>query len=286
MFLATIAFLAFVAATVQEFRTELEFHSTTRMMLFLSLSLSMFPVFWTEAVLHFWFGSPRKFHTLIACMIPPLRLARRDLVNGNRMWLPVLGWREVNHKLHVEVERALSGPMIVIALMILPLLAIDFVWTEQLAQSRTLQIVVETGYSITWMAFTMEFVVMFSIVKKKIQYLKKHWVDLLIVLLPLVAFLRVMRISQLVRLQQVTKASRVYRIRGLSLRVWRGLLAMDVISRLLQQTPESRIASMQKQIDEKESEIEELRQEIARIESKLEKATTDAKRPIGEGEAA
>ena len=115
----------------------------------------------------------------------------------------------------------------------------------------------------------MNSIVMFSVVGKKIDYVKKHWVDLLIICLPLVAFLRVFKMTQLVRLQQVTKASRVYRMRGLALRVWRGLLAMDVISRLARLSPETRIKTLRALIEEKNREIERLEEEIAEIEASL-----------------
>lgn len=285
MFCATVLFLAFFALTVQEFLTREAHQSATRLQLFLWLTLGTYPLFWAEAAWHFWIGSARRWATLIDCVIPPLRLARRDLQSGTRMWLPGLGWRHIDDHLQYDVERALSGPMIIVALMILPLLAIDFMWTDQLERHRWLQIVVETGYSITWLAFTMEFIVMFSIVKKKFLYVKQHWVDLLIVCLPLVAFLRIFRLSHLVRLQQVTHVSRVYRVRGLALRVWRGMLAMDVISRLMRVSPEERIATLRQMIAEKQHEIERLEREIQEWEAK-QAASSETATALREGEAA
>lgn len=287
MFGATVLFLALFALTVQEFLTEQQFQSQTRLQVFFGLTLAMFPIFWLEAAWHLYLASPRRWSSLWVCLVPPLRLARRDMQSGTRMWLPLLGWRHVNEDLHHEVERALSGPMVVVALMILPLLAIDFVWTEQLKTERWLQVVVETGYSITWLAFTMEFVVMFSIVQKKFLYVKQHWVDLLIICLPLIAFLRVFRLSHLVRLQHVTKATRVYRVRGVALRVWRGLLALDVISRLSRVTPEERISTLQQLINEKQREIGRLEAEIRTWQSKLEAPSAeDPSVALQEGEAA
>ncbi|PQO30568.1 hypothetical protein C5Y96_13945 [Blastopirellula marina] len=195
MFMATVAILAFFALTVQEYMTREEHLSVFRLMAFFWLTLAMYPIFWTESLWHFAIDSPRKWETLYACVLPPLRLARRDMQDGSRMWLPILGWRQIDEDLHEEVERDLSVPMIIVAVMILPLLAIDFVWAAQLERSRALQAIVETGYSITWLAFTMEFIVMFSIVDKKMLYLKTHWVDLLIICLPLVAFLRAFRVT-------------------------------------------------------------------------------------------
>ncbi len=287
MFVATVAILTFFALTVQEFMTREKYFDVDRLMVFTWLTLAMYPVFWLESLWHFAIDSPRKWKTLYACVLPPLRLARRDMQDGSRMWLPILGWRHIDEDLHEEVERDLSVPMIIVAVMILPLLAMDFVWSTQLENSRELQIVVETGYSITWLAFTMEFIVMFSIVDKKLNYLKTHWVDLLIICLPLIAFLRAFRVTQLVRLQQVTRATRVYRMRGLALRVWRGLLAMDVISRLARMSPEAKIETLQKMIQEKQREIEDLEEEISELETQIKPATEDkAAKKLREGEAA
>lgn len=289
MFAATVLMLSFLALTVQVFMTEYQHTDTSETLLvtFMWLTLAMYPVFWAEAIWHFMLGSPRRWTTLYACIFPPLRLARRDMQSGTRMWLPGLGWRHIDEDLHEEVERVLSLPMIIVAVMILPLLAIDFMWTEQKAEHPWLQAVVETGFSITWMAFTMEFIVMFSIVNKKIDYIKQHWVDLLIICLPLIAFLRVFKMTQILRLQQVTKTSRIYRMRGLALRVWRGLLAMDVISRLARISPESRIATLRQLINEKNREIERLEEEITEIEATLPPPKQEAdKAAVREGEAA
>lgn len=270
MFAATVIMLTFFALTVQLFMTEMRHPGTEPLLkMFMWLTLGMYPVFWLEAAWYFWLGSPRRWSTLHACVLPPLRLARRDMQSGTRLWLPILGWRHIDDDLHEELERDLSVPMIIVAIMILPLLAIDFVWNEQKLKYAALLMFVETGYSVTWLAFTMEFIVMFSVVGKKIDYVKKHWVDLLIICLPLIAFLRVFKMTQLVRLQQVTKASRVYRMRGLALRVWRGLLAMDVISRLARLSPETRIKTLRALIEEKKREIERLEEEIEEIEASL-----------------
>ncbi|MBI1248931.1 hypothetical protein GC197_13955 [bacterium] len=275
MFAATVGMLTFFALTVQEFLTESE-QSQTRLLAFFWLTLSFYPIFWIEATWHFWIESPRRWWTLLTCAVPPLRLARRDMQEGTSMWLPVLGWRHVDEDFHEEMERYLSIPMILIAVAILPLLALEFVWTSQMEIHPWLRVTVETGYSITWLAFTMEFIVMVSIVDKKIEYLKKHWVDLLIVCLPLVAFLRVFRMTQLLRLQQVTRVTRIYRMRGLAVRVWRGLLAMDVISRLLRVSPETKIEAMRQLIEEKQREIEKLEEEIEELQATLQPCSQSA----------
>ena len=93
--------------------------------------------------------------------------------------------------------------MIVIALMILPLMGIEFLITHDtfesngLLHSRTL---CATG--IIWLAFTTVFVVMISMVENKLRYCRDHWIDLAIIFLPTIAFLRCFRV---IRLQQMLK---------------------------------------------------------------------------------
>ncbi|GAA4433598.1 hypothetical protein GCM10023155_29730 [Bremerella cremea] len=279
--------LTFFALTVQQYMSDAD-QSETLLLGFFWTTLAFFPVFWLEAVWYFWIDAPRRWRSLLTCVVPPLRLARRDMQSGTRMWLPILGWRHVDDDFHEEVDRALSVPMIIIAIAILPLLVVDYVWSAKMETSVLLRTIVETGFSVTWLAFTMEFIVMFSIVSKKIHYLKKHWVDLLIICLPLVAFLRVFRMTHLLRLQQVTKVTRVYRMRGLALRVWRALLAMDVISRLARVSPEAKIETLRQLIREKRREIEKMEEEITELQATLKTSDRPEKSAAAysEGEAA
>ncbi|PQO30569.1 hypothetical protein C5Y96_13950 [Blastopirellula marina] len=76
-------------------------------------------------------------------------------------------------------------------------------------------------------------------------------------------------------------------MRGLALRVWRGLLAMDVISRLARMTPEAKIETLQKLIQEKKREIENLEEEIAELELQIKPPKqSEAAKNLREGEAA
>ncbi|EAQ82679.1 hypothetical protein [Blastopirellula marina] len=277
MFCASLLFLVLVAAAVQEFTSDSIYQSSEISLFFFGCTLAMFPLFLGEAIAHYRLGSPHWKSALKRAFLPPLRLAARDHETGRTMWLPMMGWHEVDDDLHEEVEKAFSGPMIVVALMILPLLCLDFMshFRFNINEYPWIQVIIETGYSITWLAFTAEFIVMFSLVDKKFTYVKKHWVDLLIICLPLVAFLRMVQFSRLLRLQQVTKATRIYRLRGLSLRVWRGIVALDVLSRLMRIDPQRRIELMEELISEKEDEIKKIRLQIAELQTRL-----DLKSPI------
>ena len=67
------------------------------------------------------FGRKHPFWWVF-CLIPPLRMCAISREEGKRIWLPRLGWQDVDRNLQRRLERAFSFPMIWIALLILPVL--------------------------------------------------------------------------------------------------------------------------------------------------------------------
>src|SRR5205823_2014127 len=66
---------------------------------------------------------PVLLRAAIVCLLPPVRIgqpARSGLV-----WLPWLGWNELGEKLGKRVEIAFAGPILVFAVLILLLLALE-----------------------------------------------------------------------------------------------------------------------------------------------------------------
>ena len=135
------------------------------------------------------------------------------------------------------------------------------------------------------MAFVFEFVVMFSVVEKRLRYCKQNWIDLAVVLLPLVNFMGAARLSRLVKLKQLSRTAKIYRMRGLILRSWRAIVALDVIDTLLRRDSEQRMEKLQNQIDEKQQEIEQLKIQMQRLESKTDAAVLEKpnSEPTGSG---
>ena len=119
-----------------------------------------------------------------------------------------------------------------------------------------------------WMAFVFEFVVMFSVVEKRLRYCRQNWIDVAVVLLPLVNFMGAARLGRLVKLKQLSRTAKIYRMRGLVLRTWRAIVALGVIDTLLRRDPEQRMDKLRIQIEEKQEEIEHLHKELARIQAK------------------
>ena len=102
-----------------------------------------------------------------------------------RLWLPGLGWRQANKRLRERLERKFGIPMILIALMIMPVLIVEFFMKSQVAQYGWLRMLLHVSTGVIWFAFAGEFILMVSVAEKKVAYCKKHWIDLAIILLPL-----------------------------------------------------------------------------------------------------
>jgi hypothetical protein len=218
-----------------------------------------------------------RYYGLILCVCPPLRLCARNHDMDGRIWLPTLGWHTVDQTLRERLERQFSGPMIVIAMMILPVLLVEFAMKEQIAAHLWLQVLVHTSTGLIWLAFAIEFIVMVTVADSKFRYCREHWLDLAIIMLPLISFLRslrvvrAVRVARLARIPLLTKMIRLYRLRGLAMRVFRAVLLLELLNRVLRVTPEKKLDRLREQLREKEKEAEALRCEIAALEAELER---------------
>ncbi|MFG0332878.1 MAG: hypothetical protein ACF8TS_05900 [Maioricimonas sp. JB049] len=235
--------------------------------------VALYPVFVAEAALQWW-TNRRRWNILLCGMLPPLRIGCRDRATGQQLWLPRIGWVAPDEKLRERVHRSLSLPMLTVALLVLPLLVASLLLSEQMQSHPLLALVLQLAEIIVWFAFTLEFVVMISIVDKKVTYAKEHWLDIAIICLPLIAFLRAARLGRITRLKIVSstlsklpRTARVFRLRGAAMRLWRALLLMEVIDRVLRSDPEQRLQRLRSQLREKEREVNRLRAKVEALEA-------------------
>jgi len=126
-------------------------------------------------------------------------------------------------------------------------------------------------------------------------YALNQWVDLAVVLLPLVEFLpflRVLRATRIMRLQNLTRMAKYYRLYGLAGKGWRGLVVLQLIWSLFSRSREARLSLLKGNLEENREQIQELEREAdyyrRRIEA-LEKelaehagAARDAAHPANE----
>ncbi|KAA1260287.1 hypothetical protein LF1_28260 [Rubripirellula obstinata] len=240
-----------------------------------------------EAVCHWttrpWNASMRRFHgfSLLFCVCPSLRMCARSPEMNHRLWLPGLGWRQPNRRLRKRLQKRFSLPMIVIALLIMPVLIIEFFMKAQVAQYTWLRLVLHIGTGVIWFAFAFEFILMVSVADKKLAYCKKHWIDLAIIALPIFSFLRsfqwlrATRASRLLKLKHVTQLARVYRLRGTAVKAFRALIFLDLFQRLAYKNPERAIEKLSRRLAEVETEAKVIRRKITRLQRRRDEQNSD-----------
>lgn len=239
----------------------------------------IWPIVVVESAFHWltrsWDEGMRRYHffSFMFCVCPSLRMCARCPEMRYRLWLPGLGWRNPNKRLRRRLERQFSMPMIAIALLIMPVLIIEFFMKTQVAEYAWLRMALHISTGMIWFAFATEFILMLSVADKKLDYCKAHWLDIAIILLPLVSFLRsirVLRASQALRLPQVTKIARVYRLRGTAVKALRGLIVLEFFHRILRTDVDRSIAKLKLQLVDLEEQARGVRRKISQLERRRE----------------
>lgn len=220
----------------------------------------------------------RRF--LLVGLVPPLRMAFSASRPNRDLWFPRAGWLPVNRESAEVMELVMAIPMLVITLAILPVLGVELFLAEQLAQHPGLGIGLHLTTGLIWMAFVLEFILLFGAAEKKLDFCRRHWVNLVIIVLPLVAFLRLLRLTRLARLIRAGKMIRAYRVRGLYMRAMRVAVLFNLVERVLHRKPEDYLRCLQARIEEKERELEGLRRRADQVRAEL--ATLEV--VSGEGE--
>lgn len=259
----------------------------------LLLMISIWCIVIGEAAVHWvtrpWNHETRRhhLHSLLFCVCPALRMCARSPEMNGRIWLPGLGWRRGGSRLQRQLERRFSVPMMVIALLIMPVLITEFFLKDQVAAYGWMRMLLHVGTGVIWFAFAAEFILMVSIAEKKLEYCKEHWIDLAIILLPFVSFLRSLniarttRLASLMRIQQLSKLARAYRLRGTAIKALRVLILFDLTERILRISDERRIEKFEKELATMEKQSRLLRQRIAKLKVKAfeEESTSDDAQP-------
>jgi hypothetical protein len=214
---------------------------------------------------------------LAFALVPPLRMGRHSRTRPTHIWLPVLGWREVDHHLRRTLERFFSVPMIVFALMVLPLLALEYCWAEAIREQPVLAFCFDAGTALVWLAFSVELIVMVAVSDRPVWYCFLHWIDVAIVLFPTVEVLpafRLLRLGRLLRLEELLRWGRLSRLQALASRCWRAFLLLQIVQRLTGRSLEHRRDQLRGLLRAKEEEAADLRDEIKAIEDRIARRAT------------
>ena len=277
MFTLAMLFLAILAGITHRFPHPQV--TATETLIFLWGLRILWPLFILEGIVRLVVRGPEMTfwqcfgRVVLVGLFPPLRMGLKSAARGGQIWLPWVGWRNPDKELNQQLERFFSVPMIVLALTVVPLLAIEFGWESAVKESAGLALFLHISLAFIWFAFAVEFIVRVSVAPSKLRYCVEHWLDLVIVLLPLLdflPFLRVTRLGRLLRIEQMGRLGRVYRLRGLLTRAWRALLLLEVVARLTGRSKEKRLKRLEELLAAKEEEIAALRQEIAALRRQIE----------------
>jgi voltage-gated potassium channel len=139
------------------------------------------------------------------------------------------------------------------------------------AHTPAVRFVTRIGEALIWAAFALEFTVMISVVDRKLRYCRQHWIDILVIVLPLIAFLRSLRLARLARLHQIGRFTRLYRLRGSIVRAQRGAVVASVVERKLLRNPRKQLVKLQVALSEKERDVELLRAQIRELELEIQR---------------
>jgi len=160
--------------------------------------------------------------------------------------------------------------MLVFAVLILPVLALEFVRADDVRASPALALTVHAGVAVIWVAFATEFAVKVSASRRPFVYSKERWLDLAIVLLPVLEFAlstladaapvaRLLRLTRAVAPEQLARMGQLYRLRGLLMKAWRAVLVLRLVAKLTGNTPAKQLRTLEAQIAEAEAALADLR---------------------------
>lgn len=222
---------------------------------------------------------------LLVIIIPPMRLGWLNPVT-NRVWLPRIGWQQPGKELLKRLDRTFGGPMLLFALLILPVLGMEYVKLVKTEQSPAFALVLDLSIALIWVAFALEFIIKVQAAPSVLKYMKERWLDLAIVGLPTLEYLltrwvdaapllRLLRLGRAVGPQQIGAMGRVYRLRGLLTKGWHAFMLLEGMARLTGNSPEKRLRKVEDQIADLEEQIHEMRIEADELRKRIaDKAVT------------
>lgn len=221
----------------------------------------------------------RRFRRGLTVLIfPAFRVAQRSFYRPKEIWIPFIGWKKKNKKLFRQLTHAFSLPMICVVLLVLPAMAIELfkpTWIEDLPWVRNS---LGIGQQFIWLAFAYEFVVMIAASPKRLAYCMKHWIDLIIVLLPILLFvlpfLNLLPLVRLARLGRLASLTQMLRMKRLGIKVFQLLALFASTKQIGKNYHKRRIEKLYNLIDDREDELVDLRGELAKLQQEL--AETEA----------
>lgn len=207
-----------------------------------------------------WKGRMRRF--LLTALVPPLRMVTASGKPRGWLWLPGAGWKPTGEAMSEKLEQKLALPMVILTLLVLPVLGAELTGGETLENHPRMALATHLTTCVIWIGFTAEFLWMVAAAPDKASYCLKNWINLVIIVLPLVAFLRVLTTFRFARMIRAGKLLRAYRLRGLWTRLWRLALLFNLIERLQKRDPAKYCAALEEKISDLEEQLAETRAKL------------------------
>lgn len=238
--------------------------------------LGLYPAYWVDCFWAVRLGSRDGGYHWLYAIFPPLRIGAKDHETNHRIWLPGLGWQTIGFELERRIQQGLQVPMIVMSLLILPLLGTEYFFSARIGDDYQFAALTAAASGIIWSAFAAEFILMATISQNKIDYCREHILELIIILLPILGMLGTVQIGRELRINQITKAANLYRLRGLGVRFWQSLLMFDFVNRLLSGPPPKQLKRLKVLSEKKRDELQQLEARIQRLESQFFPSAAEA----------
>lgn len=216
---------------------------------------------------------------LLVLLLPPYRMGMTDPRTG-MIWLPRLGWQMRGKELYKRLDRAFSGPMLIFAFLILPVLGMEYIQAEQVRTHPYLALALHVSIAVIWVAFALELILDTSVSPKPMAHLRDRWLDVAIVVLPMLEFIltrwvdaaplaRLLRLGRALSPEQISRMHQLYRLRGLIGKAWQAFMLLGGLGRLIGERPEKKLKRIEEQIASLEEEIVELRQQADELKQTL-----------------
>lgn len=248
--------------------------------------LGLWPLFAVEAIVGVFQATRERrraviWRAVLILLLPPYRIGRTHLVSG-LAWFPRLGWVPVGKETLDRIDRGFGTPMLFVAILILPVLLLEYTQAEVVKESHGLSLALDIGVAVIWVAFALEFLLESSVAPKTGKYLKEKWLDAAIVILPMLEFAltrlvdaaplaRLLRLGRALSPEQIARMQRLYRLRGLMMKAWSAFLLLGGMRRIFGQNPEKRVRAIAERVAELEAELAELRKEAEELRAKMVK---------------
>jgi hypothetical protein len=222
---------------------------------------------------------PTLVRAAFITLMPPMRMGMPCPFTG-RLWIPTWGWCDRGRALEDRLDKAFHKPMLVFALLILPVLLFELFSAEQVKTNPGIALALDISVAVIWMAFAIEFIIKVSAVRHPFRYSRDRWLDMAIVVLPMLEFLlssfadlaplaRLLRLSRAAAPEQLARMGQMYRLRGLLIKGWRAALVLRVVSRLSGNTAERQLKKLESEIAEAEEALAILKTQAAELRTKM-----------------